>query len=357
MKTLSTGVDTLVTNRKSRYELIHKVSSAYHQEGEHQPIILDDILLGRAPECNVRFDESFSTVSRQHASIVRDGDNWKLIQRSKTNTTFLNGVAIQDSWYLQSGDEIQLAVNGPKLVFNIPSKDSPISLTNRFDQFKEQVIMPYKKAFIALCVILIVLLLGGVAGGIVWYQHIQQKELQYQNEVDQLQEELKDANQIANDALKDAANAQEEALRAKEAAERAKNMAAEAKKKYEDATAEQQDMLMRMQEELSRMKDSLEKNHNTDEKYAVNDAYLVVFSAEWCPPSKKHIKDLRDAGIQFDLVDIDKDSDLANQYYIDSYPTTILFDTKMNIKNYWVGSGVVGAIQDAISDYNIVSFR
>lgn len=68
---------------KRFYTLVHKVSSKYHKAGESQQIIVDQIELGRDPRCQVRFDESFTTVSRRHAAIVRDGDNWKLVQLSK----------------------------------------------------------------------------------------------------------------------------------------------------------------------------------------------------------------------------------------------------------------------------------
>ena len=91
------------------YTLIHKVSSKYHKAGESQQIIVDQIELGRDPACQVRFDESFTTVSRRHAAIVKDGDNWKLVQLSKTNSTYLNGRKVQNEWYLQNGDEIQLS--------------------------------------------------------------------------------------------------------------------------------------------------------------------------------------------------------------------------------------------------------
>lgn len=101
--------------------LEHKVSSKYHRAGEAQEIIVDQIEIGRDSHCQVRFDDSFSTVSRHHAAIVKDGDNWKLVQISKTNTTLLNGRPVQTEWYLQNGDEIQLSVNGPKLGFIVPT--------------------------------------------------------------------------------------------------------------------------------------------------------------------------------------------------------------------------------------------
>lgn len=147
------------------YILEHKVSSKYHKQGESQEIIVDTIELGRDSHCQVRFDERFNTVSRRHAAIVKEGDGWKLVQLSKTNTTFLNGQPIKNEWYLQNGDEIQLSVNGPKLGFIIPTGSKAtvgsIGLTRRLSLFRQQAMRPYKNAIAALCAVL-VLSVGGL---------------------------------------------------------------------------------------------------------------------------------------------------------------------------------------------------
>ena len=144
------------------YTLVHKVSSKYHQAGESQQIIVDQIELGRDPACQVRFDENFATVSRRHAAIVKDGDNWKLIQLSKTNSTYLNGHKIQNEWYLQNGDEIQLSTNGPKLGFIIPEGKkglvSSIGLTARLNLFRQQALRPYKTALWSVAAVLLLVI-------------------------------------------------------------------------------------------------------------------------------------------------------------------------------------------------------
>ena len=148
------------------YTLVHKVSSKYHQAGEAQQIIVDQIELGRDPSCQVRFDESFGTVSRRHAAIVKDGDNWKLVQLSQTNSTYLNGHKVQNEWYLQNGDEIQLSTNGPKLGFIIPEGKKgtvgSIGLTARLNLFRQQALRPYKTAIWSLAAILVIFI--GVGG-------------------------------------------------------------------------------------------------------------------------------------------------------------------------------------------------
>ncbi len=164
---IGAGMQSLMGSGRRFYILEHKVSSKYHKAGENQQIIVDQIELGRASTCQVRFDESFSTVSRRHAAIIKDGDNWKLIQLSKTNSTFLNGRPVQKEWYLQNGDEIQLSVNGPKLGFiTLAGKKGTVGslrLTRRLNLFRQQALRPYKYAIatLAACLIIAVVGLGG----------------------------------------------------------------------------------------------------------------------------------------------------------------------------------------------------
>lgn len=146
------------------YILVHRVSSRYHKAGETQEIIVDNIEIGRDSRCQVRFDENFSTVSRHHAGIVKDGDNWKLVQISKTNSTLLNGRPVKTEWYLQNGDEIQLSVNGPKLGFIVPTGKKAtvgsIALTRRLSLFREQALRPYKYAIAGLASLLVIAIGG-----------------------------------------------------------------------------------------------------------------------------------------------------------------------------------------------------
>ena len=158
---VGSGVKSVIGDNGRRFYILeHKVSSKYHKAGEAQRIIVDEIEIGRDPRCQVRFDEDFSTVSRRHAAIVRDGDNWKLVQLSKTNSTYLNGHKVEKEWYLQNGDEIQLSTNGPKLGFIAPSGDKglvkSIGMTARLSLFRQQALRPYKTAvsILATCLIL-----------------------------------------------------------------------------------------------------------------------------------------------------------------------------------------------------------
>lgn len=156
---IGAGMKSLAGGDKRFYVLEHKITTKYHKAGEQQTIIVDQIELGRDPKCQVRFDDSFSTVSRRHAAIVRDGENWKLVQLSQTNSTFLNGHPVSKEWYLQNGDEIQLSVNGPKLGFNIPNGEKgmvkSLRLTTRLNLFRQQALRPYKRAIAIMALVFI----------------------------------------------------------------------------------------------------------------------------------------------------------------------------------------------------------
>lgn len=171
---IGAGMKSLVGGSGRRYYVLeHKVSSKYHKAGENQKIIVDQIELGRASKCQVRFDESFLTVSRRHAAIVKDGDNWKLIQLSKTNSTYLNGHRVEKEWYLQNGDEIQLSTNGPRMGFIVPEGDKglvkSIGLSQRLSLFRQQALRPYKQAIAALACILVLCI--GVGSYFIVKQH------------------------------------------------------------------------------------------------------------------------------------------------------------------------------------------
>ena len=85
--------------------------------GQEQVINSYQVMIGRGENCDVCYDDSFKTVSRIHASITKDGKDWMLTNLSKSNPTLINGRPIKKSWYLSSGDVIQLSFEGPKIEF------------------------------------------------------------------------------------------------------------------------------------------------------------------------------------------------------------------------------------------------
>ena len=71
--TMGAGASALFNGNGRRfYVLEHRDASKYHKAGESQKIIVDQVELGRQPDCQVRFDdETWDIVSRRHAAIVR----------------------------------------------------------------------------------------------------------------------------------------------------------------------------------------------------------------------------------------------------------------------------------------------
>ena len=225
------------------YVLEHKVSSKYHKAGENQIIIVDQIELGRAPSCQVRFDESFTTVSRRHAAIVKDGDNWKLVQLSKTNSTYLNGHRVETEWYLQNGDEIQLSTNGPRMGFIVPEGTKglvkSIGLTSRLNLFRKQALRPYKTAITTLACVLVLCVAGAtwkistldnqlqqktqeIAGLIEQNSTNQQKAEQLTQELIATNKKIEGYEERLSQMAQETREAKEQARRAREEASRAK---------------------------------------------------------------------------------------------------------------------------------------
>ncbi|MDR1814926.1 MAG: FHA domain-containing protein [Tannerella sp.] len=169
--TVGAGLGAVFGNGKPYFMLEHKDNSRYYRRGQTQTIIVDNALLGRDSNCQVRFDDaSFPTVSRRHAAIVREGDQWKLVHLSDVNPTFVNGEKVVDYYYLQNGDEIQLSLRGPRMGFIIPPPASSDGagyrenlgrITDRLGLFWDQAIRPYKTALIILGILLL-LTIGGI---------------------------------------------------------------------------------------------------------------------------------------------------------------------------------------------------
>jgi pSer/pThr/pTyr-binding forkhead associated (FHA) protein len=152
-KSVGAGMKTVFGSKgRTYYILEHKAGSEKHRAGEMQEIIIDYVELGRNPSCQVCFGETFPTVSRQHAAIYREGNTWMLKHLSKNNPTLINGQPVKDKWHLQSGDEIQLSIEGPKLGFIIPSNPfvNSIGLSRRLSLFRNQALKPYKQVLATL---------------------------------------------------------------------------------------------------------------------------------------------------------------------------------------------------------------
>lgn len=116
---------------------------------------------------------------------------------------------------------------------------------------------------------------------------------------------------------------QEEARRQKLEQER---IARERERRFEDNRRKESELQIRNQTD------------HTNSKNVKSDAFLVIFSASWCGPSKRFLKEIQEGGItDFTLIDTDKEENLAEKFSIVSVPTTLLLDMNENIIKKWVG--------------------
>jgi len=205
------GISSVVGGSgRTYYILEHKNSSKYHSAGESQEIIVDQIELGRDPKCQVRYDDSFGTVSRRHAAISRSGDGWILIPLSETNSTLLNGNRVDRETRLNNGDEIQLSAEGPRLGFIVPTGNKAfvgsIGLTRRLTLFRQQALAPYKTALTILSILLVLV----IAGGIYWGMQQQEKLDQTTQELAQTAQNLEVTKSELEQAIAEGKGSKEE---------------------------------------------------------------------------------------------------------------------------------------------------
>jgi len=87
-------------------------------KGEIQEFSDTELSIGRYPECHIQFHKDLRIVSRLHAKILREGNRFALINKSK-NLTYLNGkpIQVEEKVYLKSGDWLMFAQGGPKVSF------------------------------------------------------------------------------------------------------------------------------------------------------------------------------------------------------------------------------------------------
>ena len=95
-------------------------------------------------------------------------------------------------------------------------------------------------------------------------------------------------------------------------------------------------------------------------------AYLLIFSASWCGPSKRFVKEIEEAGIHnYTYIDVDQDwtEQLVEKYGVFSIPLTVLIQTNGDLIKKWVGyddkdtgqSKFVTYIRNC--NYNIIPFQ
>jgi phosphoserine phosphatase RsbU/P len=88
-------------------------------DGQHDvPLDRQTTTIGRLPDQDVVLRDQ--SVSRQHATIVRENNSYSIVDRNSSHGTFLNGTRVQSA-PLNPGDVLQLgSLEGPQLQFHFP---------------------------------------------------------------------------------------------------------------------------------------------------------------------------------------------------------------------------------------------
>jgi pSer/pThr/pTyr-binding forkhead associated (FHA) protein len=109
-------------------------------KGQIQEFAEGMITIGRKPSNHLKFPADFTSISRDHAEIVREGNKFRLIDHS-SNGTFVNGKRVQEV-YLRDGDVMMFAEGGPKVSFLTQIKEGVASVEtvapSRSKEFREE---------------------------------------------------------------------------------------------------------------------------------------------------------------------------------------------------------------------------
>lgn len=92
-------------------------------KGDIQEFLDDCISIGRNPGSSVCFPVEMTALSRRHAEIQREGNQFKLIDYS-VNGTLVNGKKVKET-LLRDGDVLEFSEGGPKVSFLTKVADTP----------------------------------------------------------------------------------------------------------------------------------------------------------------------------------------------------------------------------------------
>jgi len=111
-------------------------------KGEIQEFSEGAISIGRNPGSSLCFPLEMTGLSRRHAEIIREGNQFRLTDHS-TNGTYVNGKKVKES-LLRDGDVLEFSEGGPKVSFLTKIIDAPVK-TNKEILTAEDAIKPDAK--------------------------------------------------------------------------------------------------------------------------------------------------------------------------------------------------------------------
>jgi len=185
--TIKQGFDLMRGRDVPSYSLYFLNPTKKHQAGDYKSYVVEHLKIGRGADCDIRYGDDFSTVSRHHASIAIVEKDFILRHNPKaSNPTLVNNREVREH-KLQNGEEIQLSQGGPKIRFNTSTmKTSTMGFTSRMALWGKQALRPYRYA-VAVLALLLVASLGLAA----WqFQKTGDRLAQQQEEVDKVGEKV-----------------------------------------------------------------------------------------------------------------------------------------------------------------------
>ena len=132
-----------------------------------QPVVT----IGRQQQSDLRFDAQRDLdVSALHAELRESDGRWTIVDRGSTNGTFVNGTRITAPSALHDGDIVAFGQKGPVIEVRATTGDAATGGAKRRRPTDERVAIAVKEQTrgIRIVVGIVVVLLAGVAGGLVW---------------------------------------------------------------------------------------------------------------------------------------------------------------------------------------------
>jgi pSer/pThr/pTyr-binding forkhead associated (FHA) protein len=218
-QSLTTGMKILGGANIPTYTLEYLTTTGKHKQGSYETIVVPYVELGRDKKCGVTFGDDSPTVSRRHCAIERKGNETFIVNLSTSNPTLVNGRPVNERFFLNNGDEIQLSMEGPKLRFNTTKTGTAkMGFTNKMNLVMQQAIKPYKTAAIAFLITILVL----AGGGTFAFMKLNEENKKLVVELDK-QSQSMDEMIAENEELAEAFEENKQKLEGELASERARN--------------------------------------------------------------------------------------------------------------------------------------
>jgi serine protease Do len=117
------------------------------------PAAKTELIIGRDPACDVKFDPNSDLVSRRHARITRGADEaagYTIADLGSRNGTFVNKQRIFGAVAIQCGDVVQLGPGGPEFEFDLDPRPAtamrPTRLASEGDAIPTVAVTPTRTA-------------------------------------------------------------------------------------------------------------------------------------------------------------------------------------------------------------------